>query len=94
MLVWVVIAAGFAMLLPQVTAHKVALNILVVTGVLYMIQGLAILQHFFDRFKTPRFARVILYFLLALQPYLLLGLAVIGIFDIWGNFRTPRTKNL
>ena len=94
MLVWVVIAAGFAMLVPEALVNKVALNILVVTGVLYLLQGLAIVQHFLERFATPRFLRVILYLLLTLQPYLLLLLAVIGIFDIWGDFRTPRTKNL
>lgn len=94
-LVWVVIVAGFAMLVPVAAVKTVALNILIVTGFMYFLQGLAVMQHFFGRFGIPRFLRVIIYLALALQPYLLLAVAVVGIFDIWGNFRSPRpTQNL
>ena len=91
-LVWVVIVAGFAMLVPERNAQTVALNVLIATGFIYFMQGLAVLQHHFDRFALPRFMRILVYLFMLLQPYLLLGLASVGIFDIWGNFRTPKTK--
>lgn len=91
-LVWVLIAAGFAMLVPNRLATTVALNILVVTVSLYFIQGMAIIAHFFTRFAVPRFLRVIFYVLLALQPYLAVVVAALGIFDIWGDFRTPKNR--
>jgi uncharacterized BrkB/YihY/UPF0761 family membrane protein len=47
---------------------------------------------FFDRFAVQRFVRVIFYILLALQPYLAVAVAVLGIFDLWGNFRTPKQQ--
>ena len=91
-LIWVVIAAGFALLLNSADVTTAALNVLIVTISLYSLQGLAIITHLFERFAVPRFARVIFYVLLALQPYLTVAVAVLGIFDLWGNFRTPKQQ--
>jgi uncharacterized protein YybS (DUF2232 family) len=94
-LIWVVIFAGFALLLKSADVSTAALNVLIVTLTLYSLQGLAIIAHSFERFAVPRFVRVIFYVLLALQPYLTVAVAALGIFDLWGNFRTPRQqKNL
>ncbi len=89
-LVWVLIIAGFAMLVPDRQVKIAALNLLVVTVSLYFIQGMAIIVHFFTRFAVPRFMQVVFYVVLALQPYLAIPVAALGIFDIWGEFRTPR----
>ena len=89
-LVWVLIVAGFAVLVPDQLATTAALNVLVVTIALYVIQGLAIIAHFFNRFAVPRFMRVVFYVVLTLQPYLAIAVAALGIFDIWGDFRTPK----
>ncbi len=94
LLVWVVITAGFAMLLPYPEVSRVALNLLLVTGFIYFLQGLAVLLSFFQRIAVPAFARFFFWLILAVQPYLMLGIAVLGIFDIWGDFRTPKQKNL
>jgi hypothetical protein len=91
-LIWVVIAAGFSLLLKNSDISTVALNLLVVTLSLYFMQGLAITVHMFDRFSVSRFIRTTFYVLLALQPYLAVALALLGIFDLWGNFRTPKQK--
>jgi len=93
-LVWVVIAAGFAMLLPYPETTRVALNLLIVTGFIYFLQGLAVTLAFFQRIALPGLARIIFWLFLAFQPYMALAVAIIGIFDIWGNFRNPREKNL
>jgi uncharacterized protein YybS (DUF2232 family) len=93
-LIWFVIAAGFTLLLKNSVISTAAMNLLVVTLSLYFLQGLAIIQHFFDRFAVSRFFRVIFYVLLALQPYLAFAAALLGIFDLWGNFRTPKQQNL
>jgi uncharacterized protein YybS (DUF2232 family) len=91
-LVWVLISAGFAMLVPVRAVETVALNVLIVIVFMYFLQGMAVMQHFLDRHNAPRFMRIIVYLFLTLQPYLLLAVAAAGIFDIWGNFRTPRTQ--
>lgn len=95
LLVWVVIVSGFSLLLDSQVVTLVALNVLIVVGFLYFIQGLAVVIHFFGIFTVPVFIRLIFYLFLAFQPYLAIAVAALGLFDLWGNFRLPRKpKNL
>jgi len=94
-LVWLLILAGFSMLVTEPTVNQVALNILIVICAGYFVQGLAVLAGLFERFAIPALLRNLLYLFMVLQPYLLVAVAVLGIFDIWGNFRAPKEpKNL
>lgn len=92
MLVWLLIAAGFAMLtdVPMVTTP--ALNVLVVLVLLYFLQGMAVISSMFFRFGSAVALRFMLYLLLIVQPYMAALVAAIGIFDLWGDFRTPRKQ--
>ncbi len=89
-LIWVPIAAGFTLLINNAGVSAVAQNVLVLTLSLYFLQGLTIVINVFDRFRVGRFIRVIFYVLLAMQPYLAIAIALFGVFDLWGNFRTPK----
>lgn len=91
-LIWVLIVAGFAMLVDNGVVTLSALNLLVIIVSLYFIQGMAIITHSFNRFVVPGFVRFIFYLLLTLQPFLTLLVAVLGIFDLWGDFRTPKKQ--
>jgi uncharacterized protein YybS (DUF2232 family) len=91
-LIWFVIVAGFALLLNNSAVTTAALNVLVVALSLYFLQGLAIILYLFDRFAVHRFVQVTFYILMALQPYLAVAVAALGIFDLWGNFRTPKQQ--
>ena len=91
-LVWVMIAAGFAMLIKHPVVTTVALNALVVTVALYFMQGMAIIVNFYRKYSVPQAARILFYLVLLLQPYLMVIVAALGIFDIWGNFRAPKPK--
>jgi uncharacterized protein YybS (DUF2232 family) len=94
-LVWFVIIPGFALLINNNGIVTAALNVLVVALSLYFIQGLAVVLSLFEKLAVPGFIRVTFYVILALQPFLAAGLAALGVFDLWGNFRTPRQpKNL
>jgi uncharacterized protein YybS (DUF2232 family) len=93
-LVWILIVAGFTILVPQTDLKTVALNILVVVGFVYFLQGLAVVLAFFQKLSVPSIARIIFWLVLAFQPYLVLAIAFLGVFDIWGDFRTPKPKNL
>jgi len=90
LLIWLLIASGFAMLVPTPLVTTPALNILTVLGVLYFMQGLAVLLTFSERTSFAGTIKVLLAILLLTQPYLSGVLTVIGIFDYWGEFRTPR----
>lgn len=91
-LVWVLIAAGFSMLAANPIITTPALNVLAVIVLLYFLQGLAVLVTVISRQSIAGVLRVGLYIMLLLQPYLAALVAVIGVFDLWGDFRTPRKQ--
>lgn len=91
-LVWLLIAAGFAMLAPSILVTIPALNVLVVTMTLYFLQGLAVVMAIIARQAFNGIIRVFLWVMLLVQPYLAAIVAAIGIFDIWGDFRTPKKQ--
>jgi len=93
-LIWFLILSGFAMLIENDQVSRGALNLLLIVSFAYFFQGLAVMAHFFTRFAVPAFGRFMFYTFLLLQPYLLAGVAVLGIFDMWVNFRTPKQQNL
>ena len=90
-LIWLVIASGFCLLFDHPVLFQPALNLLIVTLGLYFIQGLAIIIMFSNRFTVSPFMRGFFYVLLAIQPYLAIGVTLFGLFDLWLNFRTPKT---
>lgn len=92
LLVWVLIAAGFALLLPMSPVATPALNILLIIALLYLFQGMAVISAFITKNSAPALLRILLYALLIIQPYLLALVAGIGLFDLWVDFRTPKTQ--
>lgn len=90
MLVWLLIASGFSLLLPSPLATTPALNILMVVALLYFLQGMAVIGTVIAKQAFPKALRIGLYVMLVLQPYLAGLVAIIGLFDLWADFRTPR----
>ena len=90
LLVWLLIVAGFAMLAPVALINTPALNILTILSVLYFMQGLAVLLTICERSSFAATLKILLAVLLLTQPYLAVVVTVLGIFDYWGDFRTPR----
>lgn len=91
-LIWLLIVAGFSLLAKTTLVTTPAMNVVAVLTVLYFCQGLAVLVTLTGRTPYAGVLKVLLTFLLLLQPYLLPLVAILGIFDLWGDFRTPRTK--
>jgi len=91
-LIWPLIAAGFSLLATTPLITTPALNVVSVLAVLYFCQGLAVLLTMIGRTSYAAVLKVMLIAVLLLQPYLAPVVAFIGIFDLWGDFRTPRTK--
>ena len=91
-LIWLLIAAGFAMLAGHPIITVPALNVLVIVTALYFLQGLAVILTVITRQSFSGLLRVMLFMMLLFQPYLAALVAVLGIFDLWGDFRTPRKQ--
>lgn len=91
-LVWLLIAAGFSMLAPSPLVTTPALNILVLVATLYFLQGMAVAGTVIARQAFAGMLRIGLYLMLAIQPYMALVITAIGLFDLWGDFRTPKKQ--
>lgn len=92
LLVWILIASGFSLLLPVSPVTTPALNILLITTMLYLFQGMAVVSALIAKHSVPALLRILLYVMLIIQPYLLALVAGIGLFDLWVDFRTPKTQ--
>jgi uncharacterized protein YybS (DUF2232 family) len=86
-LVWAVIGCGLLMLFPAGATKLFGLNILLIAMTIYFFQGMGIVSFFFEKKKVPRFFKILLYSLIALQQLALLAVIGMGLFDMWFNFR-------
>jgi uncharacterized protein YybS (DUF2232 family) len=86
-LVWVVIAAGCMLLLPSRPLALVGANLFLGVSIIYLLQGFAIAVFYLHRWNVPRLLRGIIFALLLLQPLATLLLLLVGLFDMWFNFR-------
>ena len=86
-MVWAVIGCGLLMLFPAGAAKLFGLNILLISMTIYFFQGMGIVSFFFERKKVPRFFKILLYSLIALQQLALIAVIGIGLFDMWFDFR-------
>jgi uncharacterized protein YybS (DUF2232 family) len=84
--IFVFLTAGFTLLVPVPAVRLVSLNLLLILGFLYFFQGLAVLAAFFERFHLPWFLRLMGYLLAFMNPLVLLVMMV-GLLDLWLDFR-------
>lgn len=92
-LVWVLIAGGFVLLVPfKSFVSFLGMNALIVLGTIYLFQGLAIVGFYFNRWKLPRFLRAMCYGFLLLQQLATFGAILMGLFDVWFDFRRLQQK--
>jgi uncharacterized protein YybS (DUF2232 family) len=85
-LIFVLLGAGFLLLLPVPGARFFGLNLLMVVAVLYFCQGVAVVAAWFHRLGLPRLLRMIGYPLLFLNPFCFL-IITLGLMDLWLDFR-------
>lgn len=86
-MVWFLIAAGGAVLVPASMIKWTAANVLLVCLFVYFLQGMAIVTFFFKTRRIPLFLRWTFYLLLAVQQYLIVIVIAAGLFDLWIDFR-------
>jgi uncharacterized protein YybS (DUF2232 family) len=89
-LVWGAIVAGMLLASRHERLEAAGLNLLLVLMPLYVIQGLAVFRHFFQRIGLPRLLQVVSFGLLAMQPLLLVAVSCVGLSDLWIDFRKIR----
>lgn len=92
LLIWPLIAAGFAVAFGFGLIRAVGLNFLVVMLPLYFVQGLAVVAFYFRKKGVSTMMRSLGYIFLVLFNPMPLIVTGIGIFDLWADFRKPRLK--
>ncbi|MEN8134773.1 MAG: DUF2232 domain-containing protein [Thermodesulfobacteriota bacterium] len=88
-LVAVIIVAGIFTLLPGAILNDVGLNVIFLAGTLYFFQGLSVINALLARWKAPFW--VLIVGLVFFQVYGFIFLAVLGLADVWVDFRKRGT---
>jgi uncharacterized protein YybS (DUF2232 family) len=79
------VASGLAVLAPGL--RPAAYNVLLVLAFFFALQGLAVVAFYTHRLAAPPLLRGAVLFLVLANPWAPQILALIGLFDIWINFR-------
>ena len=88
-LVWLVIALALCLSVAGDWLAIAAVNALILLIVVYAMQGLAVIKFFFDSRRLPMPAQFVLIFLVLslAQSFGLFLLAVLGLVEVWVDFR-------
>ena len=93
-LIWVLIAALGLSLLSDGLLADLGLNLIVLVGILYGVQGLAVLRFFAQRRRVPLWVELLFYvglfFVTGLAGLAFLLLAGLGLLDTWFDWRRLR----
>ena len=79
------VASGFAVVLPPL--RPAAYNVLLIVAFFFALQGLAVAAYFAHRLAGPAPLRAAVLALVLLNPWAPQILALLGLFDIWFDFR-------
>jgi uncharacterized protein YybS (DUF2232 family) len=91
-LVWVLIVATVIFLLTSGELKSIALNLILISGLIFFFQGLAVFIYLLGKWKVPGYLRVLIYVILVIQSYGLILLTMLGVSEIWFNFRALKEK--
>lgn len=94
-LVWPFVASGFLLLIPGAEGFRTAaVNVLLVMAVFYFFDGLSIVSYYFHHKRVPRVLRGLLYVAIIFEQILTIAVVALGLFDLWGDFRRLKKKDL
>ena len=93
-MIWILIIAGFSLMVPVDVVANVGYSLLVVLLPLYFFQGMAVVNSFMKRKAYPPLVKGLIYALLLILNPLPIVVTSVGVFDLWVDFRRPRQKNI
>ncbi len=90
-LVGLIIVAGVFLLLPAGLLKDIGLNLVMLAGTLYFFQGLAVMNGLLTGWKVSLW--ILFLGLIFFQVYGFIFLAVLGLADVWVDFRKKQTRS-
>ncbi len=92
--VWGIIVPGFLMIPPMPVLRQAGGNLLCTFAMVFFFQGIAVIAFMFEKFKLPFALRMFGVLIIVMQPFLLLFMWCLGLFDTWADFRRIRPKKV
>jgi len=89
-LVWLIIVAALVALIPSGQLRIVGINALIIGGILYCFQGLAVFSFFLHKWNLPMLLRSFLYVMVIFQSFGTIILFGTGLADVWLDLRKIR----
>ncbi|NOX25676.1 MAG: DUF2232 domain-containing protein, partial [Deltaproteobacteria bacterium] len=89
-LVWLLIGAILLLFGPSGFLPVLGINIVLALSALYFFQGLAVVTSLFGRWSIPRPIKFLIFFVITIQAYGIVLLAILGVADTWISFRKPK----
>lgn len=87
--VWGLIATLALIMVPKEAARLIGLNCAIVFSVVYLVQGIAIVEHVLRKARIQAIARSLIHALILALPTIVFVMAL-GVVDIWADFRKVR----
>ncbi len=87
--VWGLIASLALTMVPNEAARLTGLNCAIVFSVVYLVQGIAIVEHVLRKARIQAVARSLIHVLILALPTIVFVIAL-GVVDIWADFRKVR----
>jgi len=87
--VWGLIAALALIMVPKEAARLIGLNCAIVFSVVYLVQGIAIVEHVLRKARIQAAARSLIHAFILALPTIVFVMAL-GVVDIWADFRKVR----
>ncbi len=87
--VWGLIATLALIMVPKEAARMIGLNCAIVFSVVYLVQGIAIVEHVLRKARFQAVARSLIHAIILALPTIVFVIAL-GVVDIWADFRKVR----
>ena len=86
-LIWGAICSVVMLFFFRNIIGTIAINLILIFGFIYFLQGISIVTFYFDKKSIPFFFRFVIYFIILIQQIFVISIAFLGMFDVWFNFR-------
>lgn len=92
LLIWILIGCGAMIMVPHPFARLIGINVLLPVLIVYMFQGIGIVSYLLEKTHAPRWLRVCIYIAVFSQQIAMIIVMLLGIFDLWMDFRKTASK--
>jgi uncharacterized protein YybS (DUF2232 family) len=90
-MVSLVIVSGIFVLIPGGILRDIGFNLGLLSGALYLFQGLAVLISLLNKWQAPLSVRILIFLLVIFQAFGIIILVILGLADVWADFRKDRS---